>query len=170
MIIWIMGLAGSGKTTLAKELRNRLQNSIYIDGDEFREVFGSVNYDKDSRIKIAMQKARLANALSKQGFTVICTAISMFEQNYNFNRRLDEKYIEIYLKCEFEELVKRDQKGLYTGALSKQIKNVVGVDIKYDEPNADITLDSSDFSNLQANLDKILTLLKRQKSEKLQSN
>lgn len=56
MIIWIMGLAGSGKTTLAKELRNRLQNSIYIDGDEFREVFGSVNYDKDSRIKIAMQK------------------------------------------------------------------------------------------------------------------
>lgn len=157
MVIWIMGLAGSGKTTLACSLHNILKGSIYLDGDEMRDIFNNFNYDKKARIEVARQKMILGNLLCKQGFNVICTAISLFEQTYTFNRNLCQNYIEIYLKCDIQELIRRDQKGLY----SKAKENIVGIDIKVDDPNAHLTLDSSKFSNLEENLETILKFLNK---------
>lgn len=163
-VIWLSGLAGSGKTTICKalydELKPKIPNLVYIDGDEFREILGKTQkYDKISRIEVGMKKAVLCKILVNQGICVICSAISMFKQNYEFNKAQIPNLIEVYIKCDFNELLKRDQKGLYSGAMSGKIKEVVGVDIKFDEPNADIIIENSKKTDFKRNIDRILRIL-----------
>lgn len=164
-VLWLNGLSGSGKTTLCKalydELKPKIANLVYIDGDEFREILSQTQkYDKISRIEVAKKKAILCKVLSKQNISVICSAISMFNENYKFNQANIPNLIQVYVKCDFDELLKRDQKGLYSGAMNGQIKEVVGVDIKFDEPNADIVIENSKMQDFKKNVDKILEFLR----------
>ena len=76
--------------------------------------------------------------LSDQGLDVVCCSISMYGEVRKWNRENIENYIEIYIKVTKETLIRRNQKGLYTGG-----KNVVGVDIPFDEPKTpDITIEN----------------------------
>lgn len=146
-VIWLCGLAGSGKSTLAMALNERLRakfdNVIYLDGDESREIFGHFSYDKNGRIDMAIKRSKLANFLSKQGQIVIVSTISLFNEVYEFNRATLQNYFEVFVECEFDELKRRDQKGLYTKALSGEIANVVGVDIAYDTPSPNFTINNT---------------------------
>lgn len=146
-VIWLCGLAGSGKSTLAMALNERLRakfdNVIYLDGDESREIFGHFSYDKNGRIDMAIKRSKLANFLSKQGQIVIVSTISLFNEVYEFNRATLQNYFEVFVECEFDELKRRDQKGLYTKALSGKIANVVGVDIAYDAPCPNFTINNT---------------------------
>lgn len=146
-VIWLCGLAGSGKSTLARALNERLgakfDNVIYLDGDESREIFGHFSYDKNGRIDMAIKRSKLANFLSKQGQIVIVSTISLFNEVYEFNRATLQNYFEVFVECEFDELKRRDQKGLYTKALSGKIANVVGVDIAYDTPCPNFTINNT---------------------------
>lgn len=146
-VIWLCGLAGSGKSTLAMALNERLRakfdNVIYLDGDESREIFGHFSYDKNGRIDMAIKRSKLANFLSKQGQIVIVSTISLFNEVYEFNRANLQNYFEVFVECEFDELKRRDQKGLYTKALSGKIANVVGVDIAYDAPSPNFTINNT---------------------------
>lgn len=146
-VIWLCGLAGSGKSTLAMALNERLRakfdNVIYLDGDESREIFGHFSYDKNGRIDMAIKRSKLANFLSKQGQIVIVSTISLFNEVYEFNRATLQNYFEVFVECEFDELKRRDQKGLYTKALSGEIANVVGVDITYDAPSPNFTINNT---------------------------
>lgn len=150
--IWICGLAGSGKSSLAlaltQLLRERFDNIIYLDGDELREIFGHFSYDKNGRIDMAIKRAKMANFLSKQGQIVIVSTISLFSEVYAWNRANLQNYFEIFVKCEFDELKRRDQKGLYTKALRGEIKNVVGVDIDYDVPQPNLAIENSEAKDL----------------------
>lgn len=151
-----MGLAGSGKSTLGRVLYNELKsngikNLVYLDGDEFREIIGEFGYDKDSRIAIAKKRAMLCQVLSSQGLIVIASSISMFQENYEFNRKNIENYFEVYVKCSMDELKRRNQKGLYGG----EIKEVVGLDIAIDEPSADLILEN-DVNSVEKNLYRLL--------------
>lgn len=152
-VIWLCGLAGSGKSTLAMALNERLRakfdNVIYLDGDESREIFGHFSYDKNGRIDMAIKRSKLANFLSKQGQIVIVSTISLFNEVYEFNRATLQNYFEVFVKCEFDELKRRDQKGLYTKALSGEIANVVGVDIAYDAPSPNLVLENSKAVDLE---------------------
>lgn len=142
MVYWFTGLSGAGKTTLGKlwleELRSRGENPIFLDGDELRFVFGNdLGYSEQDRRKSAMRNARICEMLSKQGFTVICCTISMFDSVREYNRANIPGYREIYVKVSSETLTKRDQKGLYTKADS----DVAGVHFKVEEPKTpDIVL------------------------------
>lgn len=152
-VIWLCGLAGSGKSTLARALNERLRakfdNVIYLDGDESREIFGHFSYDKNGRIDMAIKRSKLANFLSKQGQIVIVSTISLFNEVYEFNRANLQNYFEVFVECEFDELKRRDQKGLYTKALSGEIANVVGVDIAYDAPCPNLVLENSKAVDLE---------------------
>lgn len=160
-VIWIMGLAGSGKTTIGKHLYNEIKktipNVVYLDGDELRDILGFHGYDKQSRIDMAIKRSKIANFLSKQGMIVIVTTISMFKEIYEFNRKNINNYNEIYIKCCMNELIKRNQKGLYGGGFS----NVVGVDIEIDEPNADITLTNINHKDLVENNNILITYINK---------
>ncbi|HEF1623574.1 TPA: adenylyl-sulfate kinase [Campylobacter lari] len=159
-IITLTGLAGSGKSTIGKALYNTLKqdyaNIIYLDGDEFRDILGAYDYDKQSRINLAIKRSKFAKFLNDQGMIVIITTISMFNEIYAYNRKNLKNYFEVYVKCDIEELIKRDQKNLYSKALRKEIQNVVGVDIEFDSPNSDLVIENSCQDKLEEKVQMII--------------
>lgn len=171
-IIWINGLAGAGKTTTAKALVTRLKELqnlsklnddgvVNIDGDEFRGVFDITGYSKEARIKPLKNRMALTIALAKQGFCVINSAVSLFNECYeqcrNMSKEAGIKYTEIFIDCPMEVLESRDQKGLYSGAKNGTQKEVVGVDIPYDKPNAHLILNGD--GDVEKNVNEIIKYL-----------
>lgn len=114
-VIWITGLSGAGKTTLAKALQPQIPGSILLDGDELREALGSSRggFDRESRLELARVYSRLAGLLARQGHTVIVATISLFHELHAQNRAMLPGYIEIFLDIPEEERRARDPKGLY---------------------------------------------------------
>ena len=160
LVVWLTGLAGSGKSTLAKELYIKLQsqalNVVYLDGDELRDVLGAYSYDKQGRISVAKKRADLARLLSRQGIITIVSTISMFDEIYAYNREHFPNYLEVYVSCDYDELIRRDQKQLYSKALKGELPNVVGVDIDYDEPKAHLRIDNTTLGGIDEKVKQIL--------------
>ncbi|MCI6313297.1 MAG: adenylyl-sulfate kinase [Helicobacter sp.] len=140
-------------------LKAKIPNVVYIDGDELRELFGATSYDKNGRIDMALKRAKLAHILSSQGIVCVVSTISMFEPIYAYNRTHLPHYFEVYIQCPFDELIKRDQKGLYSGGLNGEIRDIVGIDIAFDEPKPHLCIDNSKTENLQAKAKQILDSL-----------
>ncbi len=149
-VIWITGLSGAGKTTLAKRITTVLcesgKQAVMLDGDQLREVFGTVtsstkNHGREGRLSLALQYARLCRVLADQGLTVIIATISMFQEVFTWNRTHLPGYFEVYLKVPKEELWQRDPKGIYKRFHSGELKNVAGMDLAVDEPeDADLII------------------------------
>ena len=165
MIIWFIGISGSGKTTLGKlvykKLNKKIKNIIYIDGDEFRNLMGNdLGYKSTDRDKNAKRLIKFIKFLSSQKINVICAA-NLTKKKYQLHARkvLGKQYYEIFVKTSLKTLIeKRDYKKLYKKALEKKIKNVVGIDIKYDEPKKSnlIIENEKNRKNFSKIVDKII--------------
>lgn len=167
-VIWITGLSGAGKSTVAKEVVNKLREKnipvLMLDGDELREVLGHLNqqnlHDKNSRVDLAYRYSRLCKMVSDQGITVVIATISMFKEIHDWNRKNMQKYLEVYLKVPIEELKKRDPKGLYKKFEAGQISNIAGLDLEIDEPQSPDLLVQFDNKNaIQETVNKIMNIL-----------
>ncbi|HEG8189996.1 TPA: adenylyl-sulfate kinase, partial [Campylobacter jejuni] len=99
---------------LYKKLKEKYNNIIYLDGDELRDLLEHYGYDKQSRIDMSIKRSKFAHFLSSQNMLVIVSAISMWNEIYEHNKKTLKNYFEIYIKCDFEELKKRDKKNLYS--------------------------------------------------------
>lgn len=137
-VYWITGLSGSGKSTTARGLTAKLRDQrrpvILLDGDDLRSVYGDgLAFTLDDRRVLAMRHARLCRLLSSQGFDVVCATISLFHACHDWCRQNIENYHEIYLRTSWDELRRRDPKGLYQRSTNG---DVVGVDIPVEEPRA----------------------------------
>lgn len=138
-VYWFTGLAGAGKTTLGHlfflHLKSKNPATVFLDGDQLREVFGNnLGYSKPERLIGAQRNSRLCRMLTEQGIDVVCTTISLFYEISDWNKKNFNCYKEIFIKVPMKVLQKRDQKQLYSQALKGEIKNVMGVDIQADEP------------------------------------
>ncbi|MBI96968.1 MAG: adenylyl-sulfate kinase [Verrucomicrobiales bacterium] len=143
-VIWITGLSGSGKTTIANEVVSRLRSSgqavVMLDGDLMREVFGvgaatDKNHGREGRLALAKQYANLCRVIAAQGFIVVIATISMFREVHIWNRSNLPGYFEMYLKVPLEELRRRDPKGIYSRYDAGELNCVAGLDLQVDEPN-----------------------------------
>lgn len=144
-VLWITGLSGAGKSTLAHEVVDCLRAAgdavVMLDGDELREVFGAVvasanNYDREKRLALAMQYARLCRILALQGLTVVIATISLFREVHIWNRINLPGYFEAYLKVPVDVLRRRDPKGIYRSFYAGKLTHVAGLDLSIDEPEA----------------------------------
>ena len=150
-VIWITGLSGAGKTTLASQLncclRKNHLNPVLLDGDVLRNIFKTTtveqpSYSREARINLGLSYGLLCKTLSAQGFTVIIATISMYNEIYCWNRENLENYVEIYLKVPLEELYVRDPKKIYQRYKDGILKSVAGLDLTVDEPlSPDIVYD-----------------------------
>jgi cytidine diphosphoramidate kinase len=154
MVIWIIGLSGAGKTTLATEVysqvRNTLSNVVLVDGDMIREVFGNdLGYTIEDRRCNADRISRLCKLLDDQGINVICAILSIFTESRSWNRENISNYYEVFIDVPVEELIKRDPKGIYKKFFSGEITNVPGLDIDFPRPeNADLIIDNTNTNNV----------------------
>ena len=144
-VIWITGLSGAGKSTIAHEVVTRLRASgrptVVLDGDELRSVFGAVapnsgNHGRAGRLALAMQYSQLCKLLAEQGFDVVIATISLFQEIHRWNRENLPFYFEAYLRVPVEELRRRDPKGIYRRFDAGELTNVAGLDLAIDEPEA----------------------------------
>ena len=140
-LIWITGLAGSGKTTLAKEVYAQLKkmypNVVIIDGDHLREIFGgTTGYSTEERLENARRLSRLCHFLVSENIHVVCATMSLYKEIQEWNKKHIPEYFEIFLDIPMSSLIKRDKKGLYSAALKGEMENVVGVNQSWDKPES----------------------------------
>jgi len=164
-LIWITGLSGSGKTTIGNalylKLKQKYKNVVFLDGDSFREILGNdLGHNPKDRLENAYRIHRMCKFLVSQNIHVVCATMSLYKEIHELNRSEMRNYLEIFIECEIDELIKRDQKGLYSQAISGKQMNVVGVNLSFDKPqNSELTIDNTQQSALQEKVEKILDLL-----------
>ena len=155
MVVWFIGLSGSGKTTISNKFIEEVKNKtkkhiIHLDGDEIRFLFENRDYSVKGREKNAKVISNLSNFLNDNNVIIVASVLSIFPSWQLWNKQNIKNYFEVYVKVNFEKLLKREIKSLYKDALSGKINNVVGVDIKFPEPSPDYIFDNNknglDFS------------------------
>jgi adenylylsulfate kinase len=139
LTIWITGLSGAGKTSVANLVAATLRDGdlpvVLLDGDELRGVFGDGHgYDREDRLYLAAAYGRLCALLAGQGLIVVCATISLFSQCHRWNRANIPGYFEVYLKVPMEILADRDPKRLHDEARKGQMPHFHGYDLDFDEP------------------------------------
>lgn len=150
MVIWIIGLSGAGKSTVASELKQQInslgKSCVMLDGDLVRELFGNdLSYNLQDRKQNADRLCKLGKYLDVQGVNVVCAILSIFPESREWNRSSLESYFEVFLDVELEDVISRDVKGIYARARSGEIADVVGVDIPFQKPDSSDLVIKNDF-------------------------
>jgi len=140
-VIWLTGLSGSGKSTIANELTNILHNQgklVYIlDGDNVRMGLNKdLGFLDDDRKENIRRIAEVAKLLSDAGVIVITAFISPFREERENAKEIigGDNFIEVYVEASLDICENRDPKGLYKKARAGQIKMFTGIDSPYEEP------------------------------------
>lgn len=152
MVVWLTGLSGAGKTTIAEAIvrivKPYLPELVLIDGDVIRDLFGAgLGYDEEARIQQIIRIQRLALFLSRQNIPVVVAALYANPELLNWNRNNLPDYFEVYVDTPLAVVQERDPKGLYSKALSGEVADVVGMDIPWHSPkNPNMVLGSLDVT------------------------
>ena len=136
-VIWLTGLSGAGKTTIANSLLEILKGEgekvVMLDGDAIRNVF-KTGFDKQSRIEHNLSVGKMASLLQRQGFIVMVSLISPYAEAREKSRAITNNFIEVYISTPLEVCENRDVKGLYAKARRGEIKQFTGIDDIYEPP------------------------------------
>src|SRR6266508_2062230 len=168
--IWLTGLSGAGKTTISErlvvELTARGRAPEVLDGDVVRtHLSKGLGFSKEDRDTNVRRIGFVASLVTRQGGVVIAAAISPYREARDEARRLiaDEGkgggFVEVYVECPIEELVKRDVKGLYAKALRGEIANFTGVSDPYEPPLTAEVVAHTDKETVEESVAKIVAYL-----------
>jgi adenylylsulfate kinase len=163
--IWLTGLSGAGKTTIAeklcKELRERQADCEVLDGDIVREHLSKgLSFSREDRDINILRIGFVAALLSRNRVCVIVSAISPYKNTRNQVRQTIKNFIEVYVKCPIDECERRDVKGLYKKARTGIIKSFTGIDDPYEEPQQPEVTCFTNLETVESSVEKILRYLK----------
>jgi len=147
--IWLTGLSGAGKSTVARmlaaELRGRGERVEVLDGDVVRASLSEdLGFSREDRETQARRVAFVADLLSRNGVTVIVAVISPYRHTRDEARALlGDRFVEVYVRASVQVCARRDVKGLYRRAFAGELRAFTGVSDPYEEPlNAEVVLDT----------------------------
>jgi adenylyl-sulfate kinase len=147
--LWFTGLSGSGKTTASELVEQRLRalgaKVQVLDGDVVRtHLCKDLGFSKEDREENIRRIGFVCELLSRNGVIAIAAAISPYRASREEVRARIPNFVEVYMKCPIEVLIKRDVKGLYKRALAGEIAQFTGISAPYEPPlTPDLTIDSS---------------------------
>ncbi|MNM94046.1 putative adenylyl-sulfate kinase [compost metagenome] len=148
-LIWLTGLSGSGKTTIANALKPLLPNCYILDGDVLRKgINQDLGFSIEDRIEVGRRIGEIGKILLDANHHVIVASISPHRATRNKVRNLiGDSYVEVYIQCPLEVCEQRDPKGLYKKARAGEIKFFTGIDSPYEEPvHPEVVVDTSKLS------------------------
>ncbi len=162
--IWLTGLSGAGKTTLAERLTPELQRRGHrvesLDGDVVRthlsKGLGFTREDRDENIRRIAWVAALG---TRHGATMLVSAISPYNEGRREAREQIGEFVEVYVKCSLDQLIERDTKGLYARALAGELENFTGVNDPYEEPVSPEIVVETDMESVDESASKIISRL-----------
>ena len=172
-VIWLTGLSGSGKTTIAVELEKELYNRGYftqvLDGDNIRSgINNNLGFSEEDRIENIRRIAEISKLFVNCGVITINCFVSPTESIRKIARDIigKEDYVEIFVDTPLEECERRDVKGLYQKARQGVIKDFTGIDAPFEAPeNASLTVKTQGKSiqdSTKEVLDFVLTFIKKE--------
>lgn len=164
-VVWLTGLSGSGKTTIAKSLKFTLEELgmrvELLDGDEVRrQLSPDLGFTKNDREMHARRVVYLSKILARNGIIALVSLIAPYRSFREYARKEIGSYVEVYVKTPLETCIKRDPKGLYKKALKGEITDMTGLQDPYEEPlNPELIIETQ-LLNVDESARRILSKLK----------
>lgn len=165
MTIWMTGLSGAGKSTIANALEQRLfsqgKHTMILDGDNIRMGLNKdLDFGEEDRIENIRRVAEVAKLMNDAGLIVLVSFISPFREDRRKAKEvIGDCFREIYISTPLEECEKRDVKGLYEKARKGKIANFSGISSPYESPECpDAEIDTTD-KTVEEVVDQLITQL-----------
>jgi len=157
-VVWLTGLSGAGKSTIANLVEKRMQadgrHTYLLDGDNVRHGLNKdLGFTEEDRVENIRRVAEVSKLMVDAGLIVLVSFISPFRAERRMARDLmeDGEFVEVYVATPLAVAEERDVKGLYAKARAGELKNFTGIDSPYEEPeNAEIMVDTTTLSPEQA--------------------
>ncbi len=166
-VVWLTGLSGAGKSTLSDAVHEALKArgvpSVQLDGDALRTgLCSDLGFSEEDRLENIRRAAEVARLLTHEGFVTLCAFISpLAAQRDKAREILGERFLEVFVKCDLDECIRRDPKGLYARAISGSVPNFTGVSSPYEEPQSpDLVLDTQALSLAEC-VERVLAFLSK---------
>ena len=167
--IWMSGLSGSGKSTIANQLETILNEQGYhtytLDGDNTRLGLNKgLGFSEEDRIENIRRVAEVCKLMNEAGLIVICSFISPFEKNRTQAKEIiGENFIEVFVDADLSTCETRDPKGLYKKARTGEIKDFTGISSPFETPSNAIVLKNNTGEDLDRNVNLLVNLIKNNK-------
>lgn len=164
--IWMSGLSGSGKSTIANLVEEKLISLGYhtyiLDGDNTRMGLNKdLGFSEEARVENIRRVSEVCKLMNDAGLIVICSFISPFEKNREQAKEIiGEGFMEIFIDAELSTCETRDPKGLYKKARTGEIKEFTGISSPFENPQNAIVLKNNTEEDLEKNVNFLTDLIK----------
>jgi len=143
-VVWLYGLSGSGKSTIANALEKRLfemgNHTYCLDGDNMRQGLNKdLGFSALDRLENVRRVAEVAKLMADAGMIVIVSLITPYQEHRSMAMEIlkNERFLDVYLECDLSTCERRDSKGLYKKARAGEISNFTGISDPFEVPTAE---------------------------------